>query len=230
MNTELFKCHHINCWISLLAAYDTGGRCRWGLWADWPLTMERLHPGRLRHALLPLHSWCCNRLRTEGEQAHTLFNWYFHNVEVLALRRSIICHSRWCTLPEQNSKWMFHASRDLNITWTWLQRVPNIGAAVKKTTIRTLKMLFWGVLLQGNSFITMILSQLLFIHLLVEINSVTVGYDGIFICTKVDILMLRMTSLMEWTWRRSDGWASYRFGSVTNNFLLPPTALHISWQ
>jgi len=39
----------------------------------------------------------------------------------------------------------------------------------------------------------------LFIHLLVEINSVTVGYDGIFICTKVDILMLRMTSLMEWT-------------------------------
>jgi len=35
------------------------------------------------------------------------------------------------------------------------------------------------------------------------------------ICIKVDILMLRMTSLMEWTWRRSDGWASYRFGSVT---------------
>jgi len=38
-----------------------------------------------------------------------------------------------------------------------LQRVPNISAAVKKITIRTLKMLFWGVLLQGNSFITMIL-------------------------------------------------------------------------
>nr|CAB3489529.1 unnamed protein product [Digitaria exilis] len=31
-----------------------------------------------------------------------------------------------------------------------LKRVPNIGAAVKKIALRTLKMLFWGVLLQGG--------------------------------------------------------------------------------
>ncbi|KAG0529320.1 hypothetical protein BDA96_05G088500 [Sorghum bicolor] len=31
-----------------------------------------------------------------------------------------------------------------------LKRVPNMGAAVKRITIRTLKMLFWGVLLQGG--------------------------------------------------------------------------------
>lgn len=31
-----------------------------------------------------------------------------------------------------------------------LQRVPNMGAAVKKVSVRTLKMLFWGLLLQGT--------------------------------------------------------------------------------
>ncbi|GJN07028.1 hypothetical protein PR202_ga24817 [Eleusine coracana subsp. coracana] len=31
-----------------------------------------------------------------------------------------------------------------------LKRVPNIGAAVKKIVVRTLKMLFWGLLLQGG--------------------------------------------------------------------------------
>jgi heparan-alpha-glucosaminide N-acetyltransferase len=41
--------------------------------------------------------------------------------------------------------------------FTWLQRVPKIGAAVKKIVIRTLKMLFWGLLLQGSSFVMRLL-------------------------------------------------------------------------
>jgi len=31
-----------------------------------------------------------------------------------------------------------------------MKRVPNMGAAVKKVSVRTLKMLFWGLLLQGG--------------------------------------------------------------------------------
>jgi heparan-alpha-glucosaminide N-acetyltransferase len=41
----------------------------------------------------------------------------------------------------------------------WLQRVPKIGDAVKKIVVRTLKMLFWGLLLQGNAFVMMVLLQ-----------------------------------------------------------------------
>jgi heparan-alpha-glucosaminide N-acetyltransferase len=41
----------------------------------------------------------------------------------------------------------------------WLQRVPKKGDAVKKIVVRTLKMLFWGLLLQGNAFVMMVLLQ-----------------------------------------------------------------------
>jgi hypothetical protein len=99
---------------------------------------------------------------------------------------------------------MFPTSRELITTCShghiWLQRVPNIGAAVKKITTRTLKMLFWGVLLQGKLFffpVAMVLSVLLFTDHLAEMTFVTTVFDGIFLCTtKVGILMLRMTSLM----------------------------------
>lgn len=59
-----------------------------------------------------------------------------------------------------------------------MQRVPLISAAVKKIALRTLKMLFWGVLLQGNSFITMTVAvtALIPIHLLTKTIS---GYYGI---------------------------------------------------
>ncbi|AQK49360.1 heparan-alpha-glucosaminide N-acetyltransferase-like protein [Zea mays] len=52
-----------------------------------------------------------------------------------------------------------------------LKRVPNIGAAVKKITTRTLKMLFWGVLLQ----------VLLFTDHLAEMTFVTTVFDGIYL-------------------------------------------------
>jgi heparan-alpha-glucosaminide N-acetyltransferase len=40
-----------------------------------------------------------------------------------------------------------------------LQRVPKIGDAVKKIVTRTLKMLFWGLLLRVNSFVMTVLLQ-----------------------------------------------------------------------
>jgi heparan-alpha-glucosaminide N-acetyltransferase len=48
----------------------------------------------------------------------------------------------------------------------WLQRVPKISDAVKKIVVRTLKMLFWGLLLQGNAFVMMVLLHFFLSHCL----------------------------------------------------------------
>lgn len=67
---------HVTLWpckVSFLLAFaadDTGGWCRWGLRADGPFTMEWMHLGRFRHALLPLHCRRRNCLRIEGYYRH----------------------------------------------------------------------------------------------------------------------------------------------------------------
>ncbi|RZR89102.1 hypothetical protein BHM03_00016764 [Ensete ventricosum] len=107
------------CW----AVDDPGGRSRRRMAGDRARALEWLQPRRFRDALLPLHRWDGHPSFPQG-CSHPV-PLFLCSPLLLGLLQSHIC-CRWC-----------------------LQRIPSRGRALRRVMVRALKLLFWGIILQG---------------------------------------------------------------------------------
>lgn len=117
---------------------DFGGWCWRRVADDWACALERLQFSRFCDAIFPLHCWSGNCTLSQG---------------YILLHFSVWSDSLKAK-DELALDWFFFSS---------MQRIPNRLLAVKKVVLRTLKLLFWGILLQGQY-----LTNIIHIHLFVD--------------------------------------------------------------
>lgn len=107
-------------WISV---DDFGGWCGRRMAYDCACTMERLQSCRLCDAILPIH---------RGDVHFSFFQGWFSEHATMSFRELLLL-----------------VSVHLSFSFV-MQRIPNYMIASKKLILRTLKLLFWGLLLQGE--------------------------------------------------------------------------------